>query len=222
MAAEGRGFWSRMKDSVAGRRRRWRRVEPRTRIRIRCDRIAHGGWWIYPQVVRPGDVVYTFDVGGDLGFEREVAGRYSARVFAFDPDPAAAARAAESNLEGLRFFEMSVGGRDERRTMTLGSGGSVETRMLRLPSHMRLLGHRRLDMIRLDVPGVEADVIRDLVGMDVDVHQLLLHYHGEQTTVARDRTDAALAALAGHGYRVFHSSPDARRFSLIRTDFANP
>ena len=83
---------------------------------------------------------------------------------------------------------------------------------------MRLLGHRRIDVIRLDVPGAETDVIRDLVRMDVDVQQLLLAFREEPSRDARRRTESALRALGEHGYRVFHISPDGRELSFIRTE----
>ena len=221
MAGDGRSLWRRIADGVARARRRWRGVEPHARVEVRCERVERGGWWICPQAIRPGEIVYSFAVGGDLAFEKALTERHRARVFAFDPDPVTAERVESgAPLEGMRFFAMSVGGRDERRAVALPGGRSAETRVLRLPSHMRLLGHRRLDMIRLDVPGAEADVIRDLVGMDVDVQQILLAFHEERTVEARRRIEAAVAALGGHGYRIFHISPDRREFSFMRTDFA--
>lgn len=220
MAGDGRSFWRRVADGAVRAWRRWRGVEPRTRVKVRCDRVERGGWWICPQAIRPGEIVYSFAVGGDLAFERALAEQHGARVFAFDPDPATAERLqATGPFERLRFSGMTVGGRDERRSVALPGGGSVEARALRLPSHMRALGHRRLDMVRLDVPGAEADVIRDLVGMDVDVQQILVAFHEERTREARERIEAAVAALGGHGYGVFHISPDRREFSLLRTDF---
>ena len=222
MAGDGRSAWRRLRDALARARRRMRGIEPRTRVEIRCDRTAHGGWWICPQAMHEGDIVYSFGVGGDLVFERALVDRYGARVFAFDPDPATAERAYDEGFPpALRFSDIGIGGRDERRDIPLPGGRVVEARVLRLPSHMRSLGHRRVDLIRLDVPGSEADVIRDLVRMDVDVHQLLLAFHEEESAAARDRIEAAVAALEGHGYRVFHISPDRREFSFIRTDFAS-
>ncbi|MBW3554124.1 MAG: hypothetical protein KY466_11465 [Gemmatimonadetes bacterium] len=221
MAGDGRSFWRRLADRLAGARRRWRGAEPRARVAVRCERVDRGGWWICPQAIRPGEIVYSFGVGGDLVFERALTEQHGARVFAFDPDPATAERVESGPpVDGLRFFGMSVGGRDGRGAVALPGGRSVEARVLRLPSHMRVLGHRRLDMIRLDVPGAETDVIRDLVGMDVDVQQLLVAFHGEPTRAARDRIEAAVAALGEHGYRIFHISPDRREFSFMRTHFA--
>lgn len=223
MARDERNLWIRLRDAVAHTRRRWRGVEPRTHVEIHCDQAVHGGWWVCPQPIRPGDVVYSFGVGGDLVFERSLVDHYGARVFAFDPDPETAARVRNEGMpDGMRFFVSTVGGRDERRDVRLPAGDPVEARTLRLPSHMRLLGHRRLDLIRLDVPGAETDVIRDLVSMDMDVHQLLIAFHEEHTVEARARIEAAVAALEGHGYRIFHLSPDRREYSFIRTDFKTP
>ncbi|HUG39827.1 MAG TPA: hypothetical protein VMM12_05045 [Longimicrobiales bacterium] len=220
MAGRGRGLRTRLAEAVARARRRWRGVAPRTRVEVRCERAEHGGWWICPQAVRPGDVAYSFGLGGDLSFERALAEVYGARVFAFDPAPSVEPAAATGRPEALRHFRMSVGGKNERREVPLPGGRAVSARVLRLPSHMRMLAHRRVDLIRLDVPGVEADVIADLVRMDVDVHQLLVGFEASRTTESRDRVEAAVTALRAHGYRVFHVSPDRRVLSFIRTDFA--
>lgn len=200
-------------------------MEPRTPVALRCERKEHAGWWICPPAIRPGDVVYSFGVGGDLAFERTLAGEYGARVFAFDPAPAVEATAESAGAAAgppprgaVQVEPLTVGGREERRRLPLPTGGTVEARVLRLPSHMRMLGHRRLDVIRLDVPGAEAEVIADLIRMDVDVQQLLIRFHQPVTPDGRDRIEAAVGALTEHGYRVFHRSPDRRVFSFVRTD----
>lgn len=218
MASDGRGLWRRLSDAVARQRGRWRGVEPRVRIELRCDRAMHAGWCVCPQAIRKGDVVYSFGVGGDLGFERALVERYGARVFAFDPDPATAGLAADAGSPLLRHEALTIGGMDGRAAVRLPGGASVEARVLRLPSHMRLLGHRRVDAIRLDVPGAEGDVIRDLVRMDVDVQQLLVAFREPPTPEARRRIEAAVRALGEHGYRIFHISPDRRTLSFIRTE----
>lgn len=221
MAGDRRGIAARLSAAAARLGRRLRGVEPRSRVAIRCDRVAHAGWWICPQAIGAGDIVYSFETSGDLSFERALSAATGARVFAFDPDPATAARAEADPLPaGVRLHSVGVGGRDHRAEIPLPGGGVVETRVLRVSSHMRLLGHRRLDVIRLAVPSSVTDVLAELVGLDADVHQLLVGFGAEKSRAARDRIERAVQLLAAHGYRAFHISPDRTRFSFIRTDSA--
>lgn len=230
----------RLKASPAFQRvRRWigqrRGTEPRSRVQIRCERAAHGGWHVCPEAIREGDIVYSVGFGQDLEFERAMAGEYGARVFAFDPSPRSVEWIAEQSLpQNVRFNAVGVAGFDGTATfwereedgaspsilrMERETGEAFGARVLRLPSLMRSAGHRRLDMIKLDVEGAEYDVIRDLLRMELDVRQLLLEFHHRFEGVGIERTQEALELLDANGYRIFYISPDGREYSFIRTDF---
>lgn len=188
---------------IARRNRQWLGKEPRTRVQVRTDQERYGGWWVCPFGLRRGDVVYSFDVGGDLEMERCLLRQYDARVYLFDPDPDVAARAeVEGLLEELELY-------------------AVDARTVRLARLMRALGHSRVDLLKLDVddPG---GAIRELVALDADVPQLLVAFPRTSSTSERDRVEGLVAALERQGYRISHISPDGRRYSFLRTDFVEP
>lgn len=200
-----------------GRRlRQWRGTEPRTRVQIRCERERLGSWWICTDVLQPSDIVYSFDLGGDLELERALLRERNARVYIFDPDPTVAERAErEGLLQEFQLYAIRLG--EENRPAVPG-GGPEGARRIRLASLMRMLGHRRLDLVKLN-GGPVAAAIADLVELDVDVRQLLVSFPPASTLEDRDRVEAQVRSLEGHGYRIFHITPDGRRYSFIRTDF---
>ncbi len=201
---------------IRRRVRQWQGTEPRTRVQIRAHRVQHGGWWICPEVLRPGDLVYSFDLGSDLQLERALIQDYSARVYLFDPHPEVAARAeAEGLLDELQLDAIQVGAENRDADPSLGMQGAGT---VRLGSLMKTLGHRRVDLVKLNAAGASA-AIRDLVALEVDVRQLLVAFPTASSPEERDGVEELVGVLERYGYRIFYITHDGRRYSFIRTDF---
>lgn len=196
--------------------RQWQGTEPRTRVQIRCEQVEHGGWWICPLTLRPGDIAYSIDRGTDLRLERTLLEQYGARTYIFDPDPETADRADRAGLlETFQLYAIRVGPENKAADAGRGVDGA---RMIKLPDLMRMLGHRRLDLLKVDVDTGEA-ILRDLAALGTDVRQLLVRFRKAPTTADRDRIEGVVAALDARGYRIFRISPDGRQYSFLRTDF---
>lgn len=217
--AGGGGVWRRWLLRIKRRLRQRRGTEPRTRVQVRTVGEEHGGWWVCPYVLRPGDIVYSFQTGGALALERALLRQFDARVHLFDPDPEVADRAeAEGLLEDLKLYALRVGG--ENRAAAPGAGPK-EARMVRLGTLMETLGHRRVDLVKLDMAESPA-ALQDLMELEVDVRQLLVSVPATTTMEERDRVEALVHSLERQGYRIARISPDGRRYSFLRTDFEAP
>lgn len=196
--------------------RQWQGTEPRTRVQIRCEREEHGGWWICPLTLRPGDVVYCVDRGSDLHLEKVLLQEYEAQTYIFDPDPETAERADRDGLlDAFQLYAIRVGGENQTAMPEHGPDGA---RMIRLSDLMRMLGHRRLDLLKINVDTGE-EILRDLMGITTDVRQLLVTFHNGGSEADRDRIEGVVSDLDAQGYRIFRISPDGRRYSFLRTDF---
>lgn len=196
--------------------RQWRGTEPRTRVQIRCERVEHGGWWICPMTLRPGDIAYSIGRGSDLRLERTLLEAYGTRTYVFDPDPETADRADRAGLlEEFQLYAIRVGPENRAARPDQGADGA---RMIRLGDLMRMLGHRRLDLLKVDVDTGEA-ILRDLVEMATDVRQLLVSFRSSGTEADRERIEGVVDALDSRGYRIFRISADGTRYSFLRTDF---
>jgi hypothetical protein len=82
---------------------------------------------------------------------------------------------------------------------------------------MRLLGHYRIDLLKLDIEGAEYDVIRDMLVSSIDVRQLLVEFHHRFRGIGKGATAAALADLHRAGFRIFYISPHGREYALVNT-----
>ena len=197
--------------------RQWQGNEPRTEEQLRCERVRHAGWWICPLVLRPGDIVYSIDRGTDLRFENTLLKDYEGRVYIFDPDPDTAARADQDGLlEIFQLYAIRVGPKNQAADPDRGPDGA---RMIRLPELMRMLGHRRLDLLKIDVDTAPG-IVRDVVAEEIDVGQLLVRFGRPETEADRERVEGLVGALNSRGYRIFRISGDGSRYSFLRTDIA--
>ena len=48
---------------------------------------SHGRWSVWPDAIRADTVVYSFGVGREVSFERDLITRFGVTVHAFDPTP---------------------------------------------------------------------------------------------------------------------------------------
>ena len=62
---------------------------PRIAVDHRCERQLlgsdYGRWCVCPSRVAPGAIVYSFGIGDDISFERQLIEHHGVQVHAFDP-----------------------------------------------------------------------------------------------------------------------------------------
>jgi hypothetical protein len=90
----------------------------------------------------------------------------------------------------------------------------------RLSTLMRELGHDAVDVLKLDIEGGEYEVLDDLLRERLPVRQLLVEFHHNFPAIPFARTEAALRALKGAGYELFHVSERGLEVSLGRAPVA--
>jgi hypothetical protein len=90
----------------------------------------------------------------------------------------------------------------------------VEVR--RLATLMRDLGHRSIDVLKMDIEGAEYEVIDDILGSRLQIEQILVEFHHRLPGVGIDRTRRAVRNLNEAGYRIFFASDTGEEYSFIR------
>jgi FkbM family methyltransferase len=176
----------------------------------------YGGWRIPDGALREGDVCYCIGAGGDVSFDLELIRRYGAIVRAVDPVQAygdEALREAAGD-PSFSFRVVALTTRDgpirmqphhERSSGSLSAAGLYDTDEwtevpgLTLTSLMREFGDDHIDLLKLDVEGLEYELVPtfDLVGLGVRVFALQLHHTGSVGQAMR-----MIERLRGQGYRL--------------------
>ncbi len=163
----------------------WLRVRPRYEAQYWRGDYEYEVQHLLEQMVHAGDVVY--DIGAHAGFFAVIAARLvgdTGAVFAFEPDPANAARieraatlndffwlsvtrSAAWHTKGKAHFALA-GNRSSRNTGAVVSGGAaaetgvVEVDAVTLDAHCGRT--RPPTLIKVDVEGAEASVLKGAVG----------------------------------------------------------
>lgn len=207
-------------------------------VQLDCHKSRFGdatyGWWmICPVDLTVDSVVYSFGVGTDISFDRAIIERTGATVHAFDPNPHALAWVKRQETPpgfvlhpyGLADFDGTAplyppddavpdGFTMLNHAFEIAGAGAVPVH--RLTTIMELLGHTRIDLLKIDIEGMEYRVIRDLLADDVPVRQLVVEFHHRLSGVGFEKTRTAIRALQEHGFRIFHVSVNGWEYSFSR------
>lgn len=180
----------------------WRRIGPYVLRRVlkvvpRNDLVTlgqSGASWTVPETfLAKGAICYCGGVGEDISFDTELVRTYGCVVFAFDPTPKAIAHVAAnaSNLPSFHF--MPVGLWSEEATLKF-----YEPRNPEHVSHsvknlqdteafftadckpvsaiMKSKGHKRIDLIKLDIEGAEYEVLAEMLASRVTPRVLCVEF----------------------------------------------
>ena len=190
-----------------------------------------GAWALCPEGLNRDSVVYSFGIGRDISFERALIERYHLTVYAFDPTPLALAWVRAQDLPpSFHLHEVGIAGHDgtarfqpptkskfesfslARRS---GVGQSVEAPVRRFESLVRMLGHKRLNLLKLDIEGAEYQVLDDVLGSGIPVDQILVEFHHRWKEIGASQTRRAITRLEAAGWCVAHVSESGMEYTFL-------
>lgn len=208
-------------------------------IRLKCPRArlgsAYGGWWIRSDILGPHSIVYSVGIGRDISFDVSLIQRYGLTVHAFDPTRKCRDWLRSQQLSpSFVFTGIGLADYDGRGSFVLrsrpdwdnyelnapvsGAFDCEELPVARLVTLMRLFGHERIDVLKLDIEGTEYDVIKDVLSSNLDIRQILVEFHYEPNRVGHlTRLQATFEALRRAGYVPFARSPVGHELSFWRS-----
>ena len=206
-------------------------------VQIRCKKMClgneHARWCISPSGISPRSVVYSFGIGQDVSFDLELIRLFGVSVHAFDPTPRSIEWLKFQDLpQQFVFHDYGIAEYDGTATFnppdnlahvsysvvprTEGSGPTVNAPVRRLTTIMETLGHRSVDLLKMDIEGAEYSVIRDLLSSQIQVDQLLVEFHHERPEIGLVKTRQTVEQLNSAGFRIFDVSPSGQEFSFKR------
>jgi len=193
----------------------------------------YGGYCIHPDKITPDSVVYSAGIGRDIEFDRLMIERYGVAVHAFDPTPRAIAwiRAQDlpqgfhlhewglADFDGVAEFAAPVQDTFVSYSMSYGAGPNAEStegEVCRLATLMERLGHKHVDILKMDIEGAECAVLRDIANTAASIGQILVEFHPGKSHDGLKEMAGAIAKMNTAGYQIFHVSPSGREYSFIR------
>lgn len=206
---------------------------------FRCSKEKHGegseGYYISPAKIMRESVVYSFGVGYDISFDLSLIRKFGLHVYAFDPTPDVAEWIRKQNLpEQFHFFKYGIADYDgvaklfprkPKGTSWTISGKSVpaqntvEVKVYRLKTILDMLGHQKIDILKMDIEGTEYAVIDDLIASGITTEQILVEFHHRFKNIGKRKTEQAIKLLNGEGFRIFDISLHGEEYSFIRISY---
>ncbi len=194
---------------------------------------AYGGWKIITDRIGTSSIVYSFGVGEDASFDLSLVERFGCRVHAFDPTPKSIEWVRSQHfVEQFVLHEYGLANVDGELTFnppenathvsyTILDRPATCSRAIRFPvkklqTIMDLLGHTRIDILKLDIEGAEYGVIQDLHQGNVRPDQILVEFHHRFPGVGIAKTQAAIVQIKEMGYALFAVSSSGEEFSFVR------
>ncbi len=203
-------------------------VEPTTAI-VELG-TPYGGWKIPDGVLSAGHVCYCIGAGDDISFDLELIGRYGVAVRAVDPveiyERHALEAAAGEPLFSFRRAALTTSdgplrmqAHHETASRSLSAAGLYDThdwvevdgRTLR--SLMSEFGDQQIDLLKLDLEGLEYQLVPtlDLVALGVLVFSIQLHHSGSVRQAL-----ALIKTLNRQGFRLVAQRPVVK-LTFLRT-----
>ncbi|MBU4199181.1 MAG: FkbM family methyltransferase [Verrucomicrobia bacterium] len=196
--------------------------------------VGRGSWCVCPDALNAQSIVYSVGIGADISFDLALISRFQAVVHAFDPTPRARdwirTQTVSSRFvyhdygiaayDGMLAFHAPKNPGSAHFSPVPRYRGAplcqVAAPVKTLKTIMAMLGHARLDVLKLDIEGGEYDVIKNILADRLSIRQLLIEFHHNYRTIRFNQTLEALRQLREAGFRIFRISPRGLEFSLVR------
>lgn len=219
------------------RRARWctgRDWYPRLDVRVASRRLGSrtAGWTVAGEWLSGRSIVWCVGIGEDISFDLALHDAYGMPIEAFDPTPRSLAWVRAQRLpaayrvhpygladrDGEVSFRPPADPRHVSHSMVheaAADGTGVRAQVRRLGTLAAMLGHSRIDLMKIDIEGAEYGVIEDLGRQPLLPRQLLVEFHHRFPSVGIGRTREAVATLRSLGYRLFHVSPNGEEYAFL-------
>lgn len=174
---------------------------------------------IVPALLEPSKqlTAYSFGIGFDFSFEKELAEKYGIEVYAFDPSPEVVQDMDRQVLpENLKYYAYGLSDQDMLKTFYLPSSGQdyseyfapwtsskkIQMQVYRLSTLMKKFGHTHLDLLKMDIEGSEFLALPDILNTGIAFDQLCIETHTRIFPNSVERMRQVKELLNRHGYRM--------------------
>jgi FkbM family methyltransferase len=211
------------------------------RKEVHCTRrwygSSYGGFFINPDILDKNSIVYSFGIGKDITFDLKCIKKHGCTVYGFDPTPVSIQYVNSiktpkefifqdygiSAISGTQTFYLPAHPKAVSGSMVfnenVNQNNSIEVMMKSFQEITHSLGHKHIDVLKMDIEGSEYEVLHSILHGDVSINQILIEFHDrifDKSETLRSKESVDL--LRHMGYAVFGVSKSYEEVSFIKKE----
>lgn len=153
----------------------------------------YGGWVVPTNLLNADSIFYCVGCGEDISFDLGLIEKFGCEVFGFDPTPRAiehVKKVAGQNPH-YHFFELGLWDKEDTLKFFIPANPKdvshsllnlqktndyIEVKVKRLQSIMEDNGHKKIDLLKIDIEGAEYKVIESIIEDNINIKILCVEY----------------------------------------------
>lgn len=194
---------------------------------------SYGGFYVLPGLLNNNSIVYSFGIGKDISFDVKIIKKHKCEVHGFDPTPKSINWIKEQKLpKEFNFHDYGISTKTgsiefylpanpKHTSGSLLNMGTVKKEN-KLIVHMKSLeqiahelGHKHIDVLKMDIEGAEYEVIESLLNSSITIDQLLIEFHDRLFNDRGPKSRISVEILKKNGYEIFASSASYEEISFV-------
>lgn len=198
----------------------------------------YGGFSINDNSLNANSIIYSFGIGEDISFDKDLISQFGCHIFAFDPTPRAKHYVENSKVgDKFHFDAIGLANHDGKEVWHLPRNkeyvscsvfnhenytndeldeNTIAVEVQRLTSIMKRQGHTHIDLLKMDIEGSEFGVIDDILNTKLDIHQITLEFHPQMISNGNKRVNNAIRKMKRAGYKVIFYDPSENCCTLLK------
>lgn len=198
----------------------------------------HAGFYVNTKSLNSKSIIYSFGVGEDISFDEKLINEYNCYIYAFDPTPKTKDFILSKNVStNFIFKEYGLNSHDGEIPFYLplnpdhvscstskvwGDNNkeieSIIVPMKKFSTIISELGHKKIEILKLDIEGSEYDVLDDILNSNVEINQILIEFHHRFPSISLYKTKEAIKKLNIKGYKIAAISDQYEEYTFIKVE----
>jgi len=184
----------------------------------------YGGFYVYPDLLNQNAIVYSFGIGEDVSFDLDILSKHNCTVYGFDPTPNSVKWVTNQNLpDAFNFYEYGIAKKTGPVRFNLPkndnyvSGSIIDHDVVSIENSVIVpmksfkdlsdsLGHKKIDLLKMDIEGSEYDVMEDILSSNIEINQMAIEFHERFFREGKKKTKKILSMMKRKGYEIFEVS----------------